>query len=59
MNRYELYVLDEEGKLHPTGIWTRGHKMEHVEDHFKKPLRKIGKPCAILVTTLIPGVNDK
>ena len=59
MNRYELYVLDEEGKLHPTGIWKRGHRMTQVEEEFRKAIYKIGKPCSILITQLIPGVNDK
>ena len=59
MNRYELYVIDEEGKLHPTGIWTRDHSMGGAEGEFRKAIREIEKPCAILVSILIPGVNDK
>lgn len=59
MNRYEIYVLDDEGKLHPTGIWNRGHKMSQIEGEFRKAIHDIEKPCAILITKLIPGINDK
>ena len=57
MNKYELYIFDN-GRLHPTGIWTRGHRIGQIDDRFRKDIKKIGKPCAILVSTLIPGVND-
>lgn len=59
MNRYEIYVLDEDGKLHPTGIWERGYRLNEVERDLSKFIWKIEKPCTILITKLIPGVNDK
>lgn len=59
MNRFEIYVLDDEGKLHPTGLWRRSHKIDQVEVVLSKLIHKIGKPCAILISELIPGVNDK
>jgi len=59
MNKYELYVIDEDGKLHPTGIWARGHRQSDIEGEFRKPIKEIDQPCAILVSTLKSGVNDK
>ena len=58
MKKYEIYVLGQDGKLHPTGIWARGYSFRGAELSLEKPLMDIDKPCTILISKLKPGVND-
>lgn len=53
MNKYELYEL-KDGKLHPTGIWARGHNISQAEKHLKKHYKGRRGPFSILVSHLTP-----
>ena len=58
MMRYEIYKLYQ-GKLHPTGIWSRGRHLSEVEYGLNRQIKGINLPCTILVTPYKPDPNGE
>lgn len=52
MKKFEVYVLTLEGTLEATGIWDRGRKLSHVEDNLSRTIKKLKKPCVIVISEL-------
>ena len=54
MRKYEIYTIEKNGTLKPTGIWDRGTKMSHVEDSLGRVIKKLDVPCVIGISNLTP-----
>lgn len=58
MKKYEVYTVEKDGTLKPTGIWDRGYKINQVEDTLGRCMKKLDKPCIIVISNL-PLENPK
>ena len=50
MNTYEIYTVTESGTIVPSTFSIRAHKMSHVELELNRLIKKIGKPCVIVIS---------
>lgn len=57
MRKFEIYTVEDDGTIKPSGYWDRATKLSHIEDILNQRIKKLGRPCVIVTSNLTE--NDK